>query len=173
MRIRVTGKMNDHKSGLVLRSLLSGTASQQLWREKKYFSRLQKLYILFSMLLTLLTFSLLKELLKANIPLHSIYLKLLSTIQLLEKNVFFFLLYFLMLGLVERKWYFSQAVPNLHVTLSLTRSLTLGKLLFCFIFEHVAHRMIQNFKGTNHQRDTTSPTTILLQLFLLQLSVVT
>lgn len=59
-----------------------------------------------------------------------------------------------------KKMAFQSGRPNLHVALSLTRCLTLGKLLFYFILEHVGDRMVQNFKGTNNQRKTTTPTTI-------------
>ena len=42
MRIRVTGTMNDHNNGLAIKPLLPWVASQQLWREKKWFQQTKK-----------------------------------------------------------------------------------------------------------------------------------
>lgn len=42
MRIRVTGTMNDHNNGLAIKPLLPRVASQQLWREKKWFQQTKK-----------------------------------------------------------------------------------------------------------------------------------
>lgn len=42
MRIRVTGTMNDHNNGLAIKPLLPWVASQQLWREKKWFQQIKK-----------------------------------------------------------------------------------------------------------------------------------
>lgn len=42
MMIRVTGTMNDHNNGLAIKPLLPWVASQQLWREKKWFQQTKK-----------------------------------------------------------------------------------------------------------------------------------
>lgn len=85
MRIRVTGTMNDHNNGLAIKPLLPWVASQQLWRERNDFSKLRKVYKLFSMLFTLLTLTRLKDLLKVNIPLPYTYWRWFSRIQLTRK----------------------------------------------------------------------------------------
>lgn len=46
MRIMVTGTMNAHSNGLASKPVLSGTASQQLWRGKKWFQQTKKGVIL-------------------------------------------------------------------------------------------------------------------------------
>ena len=38
----IIGMMNDHNNGLVIKPLLSWVASQQLWREKKWFQQTKK-----------------------------------------------------------------------------------------------------------------------------------
>lgn len=100
----------------------------------------------FSMLLTLL---MLIHLTEWQYPFTSCTLKMTFKIHPLEKWDVFVLPYFSMkdYGLVERKWAFESGSHEFKChTLSLTRCLTLSKLLFCFIFECAAHSDGSKFK---------------------------